>query len=76
MLHLMFKYHDSFFEEEGSIDAKVTVAVTIVCTPKSEEPASSGLQYLGVCVPTYGSYLEAFTWQVRAKILHCLSDEI
>ncbi len=64
MLHLMFKYQDSFFEEEGSIDAKATVAVAIIGTPKSEEPASTGLQHPGVCVPTYGTYLKAFTWHV------------
>src|ERR1035437_998274 len=64
MFHLMLKYHDSFFEEEGSIDAKAAVAIAIVCTPKGEEPASSGAQHLGVRVPAHGPDFGALAGQV------------
>jgi hypothetical protein len=60
----MFENCDSLFEKVGGIDAKAAIAVAIVCTPKSEEPASSGLQHLGLRVPAHGAGSGALARQV------------
>ena len=51
----MFENRNSLLDEKGSINTKAAIAVTIVRTPKSKEPAPSGLQHLCAPVPVHGA---------------------
>ncbi|MGA2652720.1 MAG: hypothetical protein ABSF28_19460 [Terracidiphilus sp.] len=62
--HLMFENRNAFLDEKCSIDTKAAIAVAIVRTPKSKEPASGGLQHLGASVPVHGADLGAPARQV------------
>jgi hypothetical protein len=62
--HLMFENRNAFLDEKGSIDTKAAIAVAIIRTPKSKEPAPSGLQHLCAPEPVHGADLGAPARQV------------